>query len=196
MAFNVNEFIARGLEYGGARPSLFEVRMGNLPGIQFDADSIQKLSFMCQAAQLPAASMSQIEVPYFGRRIKVAGERSFENWTLSIMNDKDFKVRALFEKWSNALNRLQANVRQAYGSENDYKTTLNVLQYAKDGKLIRGYDIIGAFPTTVDSIDLNWDATNQIETFGVTFSYDYWLPTQGTELRNAYLGSATSPVST
>ena len=149
MAFNVNEFISRGLEYGGARPSLFEVRMGNLPGIQFDADSIQKLSFMCQAAQLPAASMSQIEVPYFGRRIKVAGERSFENWTLSIMNDEDFKVRAWFEKWSNALNSLETNLRGTNLDNENYKADLDVIQYAKDGEVIRAYTVVGAFPTEV-----------------------------------------------
>ena len=176
MAFNVNEFIARGLEYGGARPSLFEVRMGNLPGIQFDADSIQKLSFMCQAAQLPAASMSQIEVPYFGRRIKVAGERSFENWTLSIMNDEDFKVRALFEKWSNALNSLETNLRGTNLDNENYKADLDVIQYAKDGEVIRAYTVVGAFPTEVSGIEVNWSSTGTVQTFSATLAYDYWIP--------------------
>jgi len=176
MAFNVNEFISRGLEYGGARPSLFEVQMGQPPGIQFDADSVQKLSFMCQAAQLPAASMSSIEIPYFGRKIKVAGERSFDNWTLSIMNDEDFKVRSLFEKWSNALNSLETNIRSGgLGAEN-YKADLDVIQYAKDGEIIRAYTVIGAFPTDVSSIDVNWSSTGTVQTFSATLAYDYWIP--------------------
>ena len=176
MAFNVNEFISRGLEYGGARPSLFEVQMGQPPGIQFDADSVQKLSFMCQAAQLPAASMSSIEIPYFGRKIKVAGERSFDNWTLSIMNDEDFKVRSLFEKWSNALNSLETNIRGGgLGAEN-YKSDLDVIQYAKDGEIIRAYTVIGAFPTDVSSIDVNWSSTGTVQTFSATLAYDYWIP--------------------
>lgn len=176
MAFNVNEFISRGLEYGGARPSLFEVQMGQPPGIQFDADSIQKLSFVCQAAQLPAASMSSIEIPYFGRKIKVAGERSFDNWTLSIMNDEDFRVRALFEKWSNALNSLETNLRGGGLGVENYKADLDVIQYAKDGEVIRSYTIIGAFPTDVSSIDVNWSSTGTVQTFSVTLAYDYWVP--------------------
>jgi hypothetical protein len=186
MAFNVNEFISRGLEYGGARPSLFEVQMGQPPGIQFDADSVQKLSFMCQAAQLPAASMSSIEIPYFGRKIKVAGERSFDNWTLSIMNDEDFKVRSLFEKWSNALNSLETNIRGGgLGAEN-YKADLDVIQYAKDGEIIRAYTVIGAFPTDVSSIDVNWSSTGTVQTFSATLAYDYWIP----QVENSSKGNA------
>jgi len=194
MAFNVNEFRSQ-LTGDGARPNLFEVSMP-FPAFSLPANAQTKLTFMCKTAQLPGATLGVVPVQYFGRELKFVGNRTFADWTVTVLNDEDFLVRSMFEKWSNALNKLQANVRQAYGSENDYKATLNVLQYSKSGNLIRGYDIIGAFPTTVDSIDLNWDATNQIETFGVTFSYDYWLPTEGTELRNAYLGSARSPVST
>jgi hypothetical protein len=100
----------------------------------------------------------------------------------------------MFEKWSNALNKMEANQRDTYTSENDYKATMNVIQYSKDGNVIRSYDIIGAYPSTVDAIDLNWETQNQIETFGVTFAYDYWLPTAGTELNNSYYGDATTPV--
>jgi hypothetical protein len=102
----------------------------------------------------------------------------------------------MFEKWSNSLNRLEANIRDtAYAAnENSYKTDLSVIQYGKDGTAIRQYDIIGAFPTSVDAISLNWDSASQIETFGVTFAYDYWLPAN--ESINAYAGQAVTPVST
>ena len=176
MAFNVNDFISRGLEYGGVRPSLFEVRLYAPGAVQIDQDSVQKFTFMCQAANLPPATMSSIDVPYFGRKIKVAGERTFQDWSLTIMNDEDFKVRSLFEKWSNSLNSLESNVRGAgLGTEN-YKADLDVIQYAKDGEIIRSYTIIGAFPTDVSGIEVNWSSTGTVQTFSVNLAYDYWIP--------------------
>jgi len=193
--FNISTFKARGLTLGGARPSLFEVYLTIPPFVAADTGSDTKFRFTCRGAQLPAATIGTVDVGYFGRTIKFAGDRTFADWTVTVMNDEDFLVRAMFEKWSNAMNRLEANQRQLYNAESDYKCTMNVIQYSKDGNVIRAYDIIGAFPSTVDAIDLNWETTNQIETFGVTFSYDYWLPTEGTELFNAYGAAATTPVS-
>lgn len=176
MPFNLAEFIAEGLKFGGARPSLFQVILTPPPAIGASQPSIQKFSFTCQAAQLPASNVSQIEVPYFGRKIKVAGERTFDNWTVSVMNDEDFQVRALFEMWSNALNALESNVRQQDLDAENYKAILDINQYAKNGDIIRSYQIIGAFPTDVSAIETNWNSTGTIETFNVTFAYDYWLP--------------------
>jgi hypothetical protein len=176
MAFNVNDFISRGLEYGGARPSLFEVRLYPPGAVQLDASSVQKFSFMCQAANLPPATMSSIDVPYFGRKIKVAGERTFQDWSLTIMNDEDFKVRALFEKWSNSLNSLESNLRKSGLDTENYKADLDVIQYAKDGEIIRSYTIIGAFPTDVSGIEVNWSSTGAVQTFTTSLAYDYWIP--------------------
>jgi len=192
--FNISTFKQQGLTFGGARPSQFEVYLSIPAFVAADTGSDTKFRFTARAAQLPAATVGSIDVGYFGRMIKLAGDRTFTDWTVTVMNDEDFLVRAMFEKWSNALNKLEANQRKAYNTENDYKATLNVIQYSKDGNVIRAYDIIGAFPTTVDAIDLNWETQNQVETFGVTFSYDYWLPSSGSELNNAYLGDATTPI--
>ena len=194
--FNISTFKSRGLTLGGARPALFEVFLRIPTGVAADQSSADKFRFTCSAAQLPAASVGSIDVGYFGRKIKIAGDRTFQYWSVTIMNDEDFLVRSMFEKWSNSLNRLESNVRDtAYsGNENSYKTDLSVIQYGKDGSLIRQYDIIGAFPTTVDAISLNWDSASQIETFGVTFSYDYWLPAN--ETINSYASQATTPVTT
>lgn len=192
MAFNVNDFVSRGLEYGGARPALFEVRLTPPNSINVAAESVQKFTFMCQAAQLPAASVSQIEVPYFGRRIKVAGERSFDNWQVSVMNDEDFKVRSLFEYWSNALNSLESNLRQNNLTDESYKADLEVIQYSKDSEVLRSYSIVGAFPTDISSIDLSWETTGSVETFTVAFAYDYWLPVNETSSKgsvNQYSGA-------
>jgi hypothetical protein len=194
MAFNISTFKTRGLQFGGARPTLFEVFLTPPTGIGFDSGSLDKFRFTCQAAQLPASTVASVDVGYFGRKIKVAGDRTFTDWQVTVMNDEDFLVRSMFEKWQNALNRLEANVRDPAVSfdspENAYKAALNVTQYSKGGDGIRQYTFVGAFPTNIDAITLNWDQQNQIETFGVTFAYDYWLPTL--ETNNPYFDQARS----
>jgi hypothetical protein len=92
------------------------------------------------------------------------------------MNDEDFKVRSLFELWSNSLNSLESNVRGLGLESENYQGELLVRQYSKDGVEIRSYRIVGAFPTDVSAIDLNWSSTNAVETFTATFAYDYWIP--------------------
>lgn len=176
MPFNISAFKSNGLVYGGARPSLFNVFMSAPAGIGIDTVSVDKFRFVCKTAELPESTISQIEVPYFGRKIKVAGERSFQDWSVSVLNDEDFSVRAMFELWSNALNRHVSNVRDPALSAEQYKTDLEILQYAKDGEVIRSYQLIGAFPTSIGSIGLNWESANAIEEFNVTFAYDYWVP--------------------
>jgi hypothetical protein len=174
--FNINAYKANGLVYGGARPSQFAVYLTVPSGIGIDNVSVDKFRFVCEGASLPMGQVSEIEVPYFGRKIKVAGDRTFENWNVTVQNDEDFSVRALFETWSNALNRIVANVRDQNLDTENYKADLEVIQFGKDGSAIRSYIIVGAFPTTIDAMDLNWDTTNTIEKFNVTFAYDYWLP--------------------
>ena len=176
MPFNISTFKSRGLVYGGTRPSLFSVTLSVPGGLGIDNVSVDKFRFLCTSAELPSSSVSAIEVPYFGRRIKVAGDRAFSDWSVNILNDEDFSIRSLFELWSNALNRLVANVRDPAITEEQYKTDLQVIQYSKDGSAIRSYSIVGAFPTSVSGIGLDWSSTNQVESFSVSFSYDYWLP--------------------
>lgn len=176
MPFNISSFKANGLVYGGARPSQFQVYLNVPAGIGIDNVSVQKFSFVCSAASLPADVLGSIKVNYFGRPIKVSGDRDFEDWEVSILNDEDFSVRALFETWSNAINRLVANVRDPSLNEERYKTDLEVRQYGKDGTIIRSYTIVGAWPSNLGAIGLDWNSTNQVETFPVTFAYDYWIP--------------------
>jgi len=194
--FNINEFKQNGLVAGGARPSLFKVLLTPPGKLGLQQNLSQQFSFVCRAAELPASEVASFDIPYFGRKVKLAGDRTFADWRVTVMNDEDFLVRSMFEKWSNSLNSLESNVRDvAYSTnENDYKADMDVIQYGKDGTPIRQYTILGAFPTSVDAITLNWDTTNQIETFQVTFAYDYWLPTL--ETANQYLPQATSPIST
>jgi hypothetical protein len=189
MAFNISDFKNNGLQLGGSRPSLFEVNLTGIPqGLGIGNATLDKFNFTCRAANLPAATIASIDVGYFGRKIKIAGDRTFTDWTVTVMNDEDFLVRSMFEKWSNAINALQFNIRSTGAADSNYKAEMQVTQYAKTGRISREYAIIGAFPTSVDAIALDWDTTNQVETFNVTFAYDYWLPTFDNE--NQYLSNA------
>jgi hypothetical protein len=176
MAFNIDQFKVNGLQYGGARPALFQVAVSPPPAIGLDLTSTRKFEFTARTATLPEMTVGSVEIPYFGRKIKIAGDRTFNDWGVTVMNDEDFGVRAMFEKWSNAINRMVTNTRQADIIIENYKAAVDVIQYSKDGSIIRSYQIVGAFPTAVEAISLDWDTTNQVETFTVGFAYDYWVP--------------------
>ena len=176
MPFNIATFKSNGLVYGGARPSLFNVFLSVPVGIGIDNVSVDKFRFVCRAAELPESTISNIEIPYFGRKIKVAGERTFSDWGVTIMNDEDFAVRAMLEAWSNAINRMVANVRNPNLAAEQYKADIEVVQYGKAGDILRSYMLIGAFPTQLSGITLGWDSANAIEEFTCNFAYDYWVP--------------------
>ncbi len=168
MAFNINEMRSQ-LTYGGARQNLFQVQINNPANSAGDA----KTRFMCQAAQLPGSDLGVIPVYYFGRQMKLAGDRTFAEWTVTIINDEDFLIRNAMEEWSNAINRLQRNVREI----NRYKSQAQVTQFGKDGSKLRTYEFNGIFPSNISPIELDWSTTDQIELFQVTFQYDYWSVT-------------------
>jgi hypothetical protein len=176
MPFNIAAFKSNGLVYGGARPSLFNVFLSVPAGIGIDLVSVDKFRFVCRAAELPESTLSSIDVPYFGRKIKVAGERTFADWSVTVMNDEDFAVRAMFEAWSNAINRMVANVRDPAVAQEQYKADFEIIQYSVDGSDIRSYLLVGAFPTAVSGIGVDWNTANNIEEFTVAFAYDYWVP--------------------
>jgi hypothetical protein len=176
MPFNIAAFKTNGLVYGGARPSLFNIFLSVPIGIGIDNVSVDKFRFVARAAQLPEMVVSPIEVPYFGRKIKVAGERAFQNWSVTVMNDEDFAVRSMFELWSNAINRLVSNVRNPTLAAEQYKADLEIVQYSVDGSTLRSYQLIGAFPVNVSGIGMDWNNANQFEEFSVEFAYDYWVP--------------------
>ena len=130
---------------------------------------------MCRAAQMPASTLGTIEVPYFGRKVKIAGDRTFAEWTITIMNDEDMIIRNAMEQWSNSINSHLGNLR-AFNSASPalYKANANVVHYGKTGLPLRTYTFNGLFPTEVSPIDLDWNTTDTLEEFTVTFQYDYW----------------------
>ena len=196
MAFNINNFKSQ-LTGGGARPSLFEVSL-NFPlslaiaaGTQGSgagtSDGLggesRKLTFMCKASSIPASTISPIEVPYFGRKVKFAGNRTFAEWTITVINDEDFLIRKGFEAWLAGINGHENNTKLfsdssagALGiSGSGYQQTGTVKQFGKTGNELRSYQFINVFPSEVSPIELNWSSENEIEEYTVTLQYDYWV---------------------
>ena len=175
MAFNVNEIRSQ-LTLGGARNSLFQVTIQNPANGVADI----KVPFMVKAASIPASTLGMIEVPYFGRKIKLAGDRTFADWTVTIINDEDFLIRNAMEQWSNQIQSYQTNLRQ-FGSAapSAYKAQAQVTQFSKTGVPIRTYTFNGLFPTEIGNIEMDWNSTDAIEEFTVTFQYDWWEVTGG-----------------
>lgn len=170
MAFNVNEFQGA-MKLGGARNSLFQVNITNPVN---GAADIQ-IPFLCKAAQIPASNITPITVNYFGRPVKFAGNRTFDDWTVTILNDEDFAIRNALEQWSNSINSVQGNLRTLGASSPVlYKADAQVTQFSKTGVPLRVYNFVGIFPTAISTIDLSWDTADSIEEYTVTFTYDYW----------------------
>jgi hypothetical protein len=170
MAFNINEIKSQ-LAGGGARQNLFQVRITNPANGSADI----KVPFLVQASQIPAAGLGTIQVPYFGRTIKLAGDRQYAPWEVLVINDEDFKIRNAMEEWSNKINRFQGNIRELA----NYKSQAQVIQYGKDGRILREYEFVGLWPANISEIGLDWGANDQIETFGVTFEFDFWRVSGG-----------------
>lgn len=182
-SFNISEFRTQGLVLGGARPSLFTVSL-TVP-FSATAGAERKFQFTCRAASFPADDSASIPVFFMGRPIKVAGDRNYPDWNVTVMQDEDMLVRGMMEKWKSLINTPVGNRRVADEFTNiagsgvpleNYKTIAEVTQYSKDGTALRTYAFNGIFPLTVEPIPLNWEAVNQIENFNVTFSYDWWEP--------------------
>jgi hypothetical protein len=168
MALNVDDFKAK-LVGGGARPNLFKV-ICNFPAIA--GGNTELASFMIKGATLPASTVAPIEVSFRGRKLKVAGDRTFEPWSITVINDNNMSIRNAFEKWMNYINQHQANA----GSNNpvSYQTDMTVQQLDREGKTVKEYTFRGVFPTEIAAIDLNFETNDAIEEFTVALNYQYW----------------------
>jgi hypothetical protein len=171
-SFNVQEFRAQ-MTMDGARPNLFNCELpflGNLLGT-----AAVKYNFMCRTAQLPGSTVNQVPVNYFGRELKFAGNRTFTEWTVTIINDEDFVVRNAFELWMSRLNTHVSNLRAANSlSPAQYQQDGFVTQFGKTGDIIKAYKFVGMFPIDITPIELDWGANDTIEEYAVTFAYQWW----------------------
>lgn len=166
MTFAVDTFKGE-LEYGGARPNLFEVTITNPTGGGLDT-----LRFQAKAASMPASVVGQIDVPYFGRQIKVSGDRTFENWNITVINDEDMLLHKSFEDWLFKLNSYAPNLRTV--EKLSYKADASVEHFAKTGDSIRKYSFKGMFPVNLGAVELAWDSNDAVEEFTVELAYDYY----------------------
>lgn len=177
MAFNIADFRAQ-LQFDGARPNLFEVQV-NFPAQIAPGNAAQKLTFMARTAQLPGSTVGVVPLQYFGREVKLAGNRTFADWTLTIINDEDFAVRKALERWMNAINQHNFNRRNSsFQSATSYTSNALVKQYGKTGNSIKQYNFIGMFPSDLAPIDLDWSANDTVEEYAVTFQYQWWEDSQ------------------
>ena len=163
---------------GGARANLFEVEL-SFPGavsVEGLNDILNKARFLTKAAALPASNVAQIEVPFRGRTLKVAGDRSFETWTITIINDTDFSIRSAFEKWMNTMNRVSDNT--GLTNPADYQADAYVYQLDRNGDTLRKYHFYDVFPTAVSPIELSYDAQG-IQEFTVELQVLWWEAIKG-----------------
>ena len=164
---------------GGARPNLFEVELAfpNAAKPDNENEVLEKARFLVKAAALPASTIAQIDVPFRGRILKIAGDRTFETWTITVINDIDFSIRSAFEKWMNTINKM--NDGTGIVNPVDYQKDATVHQLNRDGDILRSYKFWDVFPTNISTIDLNYDTTDTVQEFTVEMQVHYWEAYRG-----------------
>ena len=175
---NISQFKSK-LIGGGARPNLFEVELTTLPPNVTSNWDAEVFSFMCKAASLPAQTIANVDIPFRGRIFKVAGDRTIEPWTITVINDEDFRFRNAFEQWTQQIADLDTNLGTTDPSA--YMTNAKVYQLGRgsekssqsagsgDNVVLKEYEFIDIFPTSVSAIDLSYDTGDTIEDFTVEF---------------------------
>ena len=163
---------------GGARPNLFEVELVFPDPIAIENDVKEKSRFLVKAAQLPASNITPIEVNFRGRILKIAGDRTFDTWTVTVINDVDFAIRSAFEKWMNFINKME----DATGAQDPaaYQPDAYVHQLDRDGSTLRSYKFHDIFPTNISAIDLSYETVDTVEEFTVEFQVQWWEAIKGT----------------
>ena len=194
----LNDFKNR-ISGGGARPNLFECEL-NFPDAALDGGTLNNISdktrFLVKAAQLPGSTINVIDIPFRGRNLKIAGDRTFDPWTITVINDIDFTVRNAFERWMNYMNKHEDNSGEL--DPGLYQKDMKVYQLGKAGmnnmstngdmKVLKAYAFYGTFPTSISAIDLSYDQADTIEEFTVDLQVQWWdaLKTDG---KSSMLGS-------
>jgi len=179
----ITDFKAK-LQGGAARPNLFEVSIPRFPGSVSGWDD-ETFNFLCKSAALPASNVASIDVPFRGRILKVAGDRTFDVWTVTVINDEDFKLRTAFEQWMNQISKLSnatgatspasymvdAYVHQLGRGETKFSRSNTA---SNTNTPLRSYRLYDIFPTNVSQIDLSYDTSDTIEEYTVDFQVQWW----------------------
>jgi len=163
---------------GGARANLFEVVLSFPDSAPTDSNVLDKSRFLIKTAALPASTIGPVNVPFRGRILKIAGDRTFESWTVTVINDTDFSIRSALENWINSINR----VSDATGATDpaSYQADAFVYQLDRDGSTLRAYHMYDIFPTNIASIALSSETTDAIEEFTCEFQVQWWEAVKGT----------------
>lgn len=167
----IYDFLSK-LKGGGARPNLFRVMLSFPLGVIETGTETESLSFLCKAASLPAATVGVIEVPFRGRQVKLPGDRTFEEWAITVINDTDFQIRNAFERWSSTINKHRENVGETVPQNLMSKATIEQLD--RSGAVIKSYDMVGIWPSQVAAIEVSAESTDAIEEFAVNIQYQFW----------------------
>jgi hypothetical protein len=145
------------------------------PAFSAPGNAQTKLTFMCKTAQLPGSTIGVVPVQYFGRELKFVGNRTFADWTLTVINDEDFIIRNAFERWMNGINSHSLNVRNPVAlAPGGYTVDGEVTQFGKTGDQLKRYKFLGLFPTDLTPIDVDWGSNDTIEEFSITLAFQWW----------------------
>jgi hypothetical protein len=211
MPFDLQSFKSN-FKDGGSRPSLFDIQITfpvggiEVAGINNIAGNevSNLLRFTARAASIPPSIIGKIEVPYFGRRIKVDGNREYPDWRVVVMSDENYVVRAALEAWHEKMNAHVLNIMSGDYINGGYKATAIVRQYRRaelpqgdltgnltltgQESVVRSYIFEGIFPTGIGGVNLGWDQINQIAEYEIEFAYDWWQPIIGESERTTEQG--------
>ena len=168
------------LRGGGARPNLFRVDLGDFggqgaSGLGWD-NAQDDFNFLCKATSMPTQTIGSVDVPFRGRILKVAGDRTFEPWSVTVINDEDFNIRSAFEAWGRRINDLTTGV--GIVQPKDYMGSGTIQQLSRgvgpdDSKVLQEYMVQDIWPSEIGSIDLSYESSDAIEEFTVTFQVQY-----------------------
>ena len=164
---NINDFKAK-LAGGGARSNQFKVTMP-FPGYAQVGGETEDLAFLCRSTTIPAMNVGVVEVPFRGRKIYIGGDRTFEPWSVVVLNDTNFKLRNAFERWQNGINNMSDN--EGLVNPADYQVDAFIDHLDRNGGTIKSYTLRGCFPVSIGAIDLSMEPTEAVETFEVSFRY-------------------------
>ena len=167
---NINDFKSV-LKGGGARGNQFQVTLP-FPGFAAEGGETRQMSFLCKATHLPGQTLAEVPVPFRGRQLFIAGDRTFEPWTTTIFNDTDFAIRNALERWMNEINSLSDN--SGLSNPSDYQVDAFVDQLDRAGQVIKSYTFRGLWPLTIGNIDLAYDTNDAVEEFEATYRYQFF----------------------
>ena len=183
MAFSIDQFRSKGLADGGARPYLFQVQIQSAP-VTFPSNNAEGgFSFSCKIAAIPASNLAAFDVPYFGRNVKVVGNRTFDNLSMTIINDEAMEIRNATEKWMALINSHVSNKKGlAPAGCSISRANFTIQHFAKSGEELGvPWSFINCFPVALGESGLDWGSNDTIEEFTIEWAYDYWIHGDNTE---------------